>query len=491
MSPEDEDIDGGESEVADQRSARFRFTVHEYDGARGSTLLMVFGSYAEARGFARTKSEETRDRAFRIIDNGDLIAIAMNGNVTDPSGMGPDTDPDTPLPPGPAKWRPWLERHDEERPQSWANWNGYDPGHPPRSAVEFELYSDSEVRGLDRDAGPYRIMNMLAGPLRETALARPVVTLRIHHATSANPKDEDAEHGGRHADEVAALMSLILGIRLRAGDQTRFMDREDDDERAGHPRAQSEVMRPFMLPGAWTPIIGHAKRTADLDELDLLDTYPRLSAAAATALVRAARLYQEGLWTSEREAWLSWLLFTSAIEAAAAVHFDGKEKEWSGVELLRELDPRLAKVCEKFDKKLGGEECVTAVAETQKKLLGATKKFVTFFKDFMPDPPEQRPDECIQDWTWPGLEQPLREIYGLRSTHLHSGIPFPWQLRMPPMPTGNDVPREWFPWHPYDDVPMHLARDPKSVPNTKRPVHLHVFAHIVQGSLLKWWKSTA
>ena len=309
MAPEDdEDIakgDGTSDELMDASS--YRFTVHEYDGGRGSTLLMFFGSYPEAREFARKKSVETRDRAYRIVDNGDLVASAMNGNVTDPSGMNPDTDPDAPLPPGPAKWRPWTERHEKERPQSWANWRAYDPARPARSAEEFELHSDSEIHGLDRDAGPYRIMNMIAGPARDGVLARPVVMVRIQHVTSANPKDEDAEHGGRHVDEIAALMSLVLGIRLRAGDRTRYLDRQGDDE-AGHPRAQSEVLRPFFLPGALTPIIPGAKRTADLDELDLLDSYPRLPAPAASALVRAARLYQEALWNSEREAGLSWLL---------------------------------------------------------------------------------------------------------------------------------------------------------------------------------------
>jgi hypothetical protein len=482
MSPEIDDAGAGRaSEPPD--AASYRFTVHEYDGSRGSTLLMFFGSYAEAREFARGKSEATHDRAYRIFDEGDLVAIAMNGNVTDPSGMGPARDPDAPLPPGRAEWRPWEEQHAEERPQSWANWNAYDREKPPRSAEEYELHSDSEIRGLDRDAGPYRLMNMLAGPPREGVLAHPAITVRVQHVTSANPKDEDAEHGGRHIDEIAALMSLALGIRLRAGDHTRYLDLQGDDP-AGHPRSQSEVVRPVLLPGGRTPIIDHAKRIADLDELGLLDTYPRLSPPAGSALVRAARLYQDALWNSEREPALSWLLFASAIEAAAAVHYEGKEKQWSAVEMLRDLDPRLFRVCEKIS-----EECVKKVAETQKRLLGATKKFVTFVHDFMPDPPAQRPGECIQEWTWAGLEQPLREIYGLRSRHLHSGIPFPWQLRMPPMPGGNGVPREWFPWYPFDDEPMHLARDPKTVPNTKRPVHLHVFAHIVRSSLLKWWAS--
>jgi hypothetical protein len=111
------------------------------------------------------------------------------------------------------------------------------------------------------------------------------------------------------------------------------------------------------LPGSRTPIIGDAKRIADLDELGLLDTYPRLSPPAASALVRAARLYQGALWDSERDAALSWILFASALEAAAGVAYKDKEKQWSAVEMLRELDPRLFKACEP-----GGEKVVKNLA---------------------------------------------------------------------------------------------------------------------------------
>ena len=385
MSPDNDDAGAGR--LGDPTGpASYRFTVHEYDGSRGSTLLMFFGSYPDAREFARQKSEATRGRAYRIFDEGDLVAVAMNGRVTDPSGTAPDRDPDEPLPAGRAEWRPWEDMHAEERPQSWANWNAYDREKPPRSAEEYELYSDSEIRGLDRDAGPYRLMNMCAGSPPEGALAQPVVTVRIEHVTSANPKDQDAEHGGRHIDEIAALMSVALGIRLRAGDRTRYLDRQGDDP-AGQPRAQSEAVRPVLLPGSRTPIIGDAKRIADLDDLNSLDTYRRLSPPAASALVRAARLYQEALWNSEREAALSWILFAFAIEAAAAVQYEGKERQWSAIDMLRDLDKRLAEACEKH----GGEECVKAVAKTQKKLLGATKKFLTFVHEFMPDPRRDDP----------------------------------------------------------------------------------------------------
>ena len=96
----------------------------------------------------------------------------------------------------------------------------------------------------------------------------PLVSPRIE--VRLPPKDQDAEHGGRHIDEIAALMSLALGIRIRAGDRTRALDRQGDDP-AGHPRSQSELVRPVLLPGSRTPIIAQAKRIVDLDEVGLFD----------------------------------------------------------------------------------------------------------------------------------------------------------------------------------------------------------------------------
>jgi hypothetical protein len=118
MRPEDEDVHGSESSGSEPAHGGSRFSVHEYDGVRGSTLHGFSRSYAEARELARRMSEKARDRAFRIVDDGGIVAIAMSGNVTNPSGTGPDRDPDLPPPSNAPKWRPWLERHEEERPQS-------------------------------------------------------------------------------------------------------------------------------------------------------------------------------------------------------------------------------------------------------------------------------------------------------------------------------------------------------------------------------------
>ena len=356
------------------------------------------------------------------------------------------------------------------RPKSWANWHAHLEGRGARSAHEFDLYSDSVVHGTTRDLGPYSVMNLIAGERRETALARPVMALRVRYSADPNPEDADAEHGRRQPDEVAALISLILGIRLKAGGATRHFDFWDKDEPLGAPRAQAEVQTPVLLPGAWTEIIAHARRTADLDELEILDAYPRLDATSAIALMRSARLYQEALWLSEREPWLTWLLLVSAVETAANEHKSASEP--APADLLRELDPKLAAVAIKY-----GEECVRDVANTQRKLLGATKKFLVFLQTFMPEPPILRPDKYRLEWTWDGLSGPLKQVYRLRSEYLHGGVPFPWQLRTAPPPQ-EGVPTERYP-----------VRVEEGVSDPDLPMNVHVFEYIARGALLRWWKS--
>ncbi len=362
-----------------------------------------------------------------------------------------------------------------ERPKSWANWRAHTEGERARTAHEFDLHSDSTIHGTARDFGPYRLMNLRAGERKETALSRPVMVLRAWYSAHPDPREADAEHGKREPDEIAALVSLVLGIRLQAGGETRHLDREDDEEPFGEPRAQAEVQTPVMPQGPWTQVVGHARRTAELCELDLLDTYPLLDATAATALVRAARLYQEALWISEREPWLAWLLLVSAVETAANTH--KHDTGASPADLLRELDPRLAKAAEKY-----GESCVSDIAKTQVKLLGATKKFLDFLEGFLPDAPATRPKEYRLDWTKEGLRGPLKKVYGMRSAYLHAGIPFPWQLRGAPEPCG-DVPTETHP----DHVEEAARRDGTKVSDPSLPMHLHVFEYIARGALLGWW----
>ena len=190
------------------------------------------------------------------------------------------------------------------RPKSWHNWRELEAGRPSNFSAEHELHSDAEVHGLTSDFGPFRLMNPIAGPRRDET-SRPVLVLRIDYHTSAAIQDEDLQYRGGTAEEVASLVSMCLAARMRAGDYTRVFKVGADPR--GEPRANQPVNRPYLAHGSWTPIIARTARTVDLEELALVRTYPKLDAEQATALVRAARLYQDALWVSEREPALTWL----------------------------------------------------------------------------------------------------------------------------------------------------------------------------------------
>jgi hypothetical protein len=469
-------------ELAEARRQN-RYWVSEYDGTRGSTGHGGRPTFADACEMAKELSKEMRDRAFRVLDpDNEIVALAMNGKVTNADGNGPAVDPEGPPPKNAKKHRPWRRKKlGEEQPQSWSNWNARLGGGQPTCAEEFDLYSDSVIHGVERDVGPYRVINLAVGPRQETAIARPVMTLRIGHVTTANPRPQDAEHGGRHPDEIAALISLLLGIRLQAGGSRRFFAFADQDrDPLGRPKAQAEVQEPYLPQGSWTPIIAHAVREAapaDLDELDLLMTFPSLSSEDATALERAARLYQAALWGSEREAMSSWAQLVLAVETLAT---RVAEKDDTPPEaLLKEYDKDLWDICKDY-----GEKCVRRVAESRVPKLAATRKFVGFLKRFLPDPPAERPSSYLQDWSAEGLDEPLKEIYLLRSDYVHSGVPFPWQLYRAPQQFGG-LPVEYLPDEP---VVAAAHRLPKPRLNKTRPVHLHVFAHLVRGAIIRWWR---
>lgn len=370
---------------------------------------------------------------------------------------------------------------EKARPASWANWRKFAETGEPNAGSESYLYSDSAVIGTDSDFGPFRLMNTFAGDVKEMSLARPVIGLRIRNAINPSPNKLDAHYGAKQRDEIAALSSLLLGIRLQSGGDTRWFPWLEDP--LGTPRAEAEVERPFLLPGAWTPIIPSLQRDMDnaasLDGLELLGSYPLLDEDTATALVRAARLYQEAIWVAERDAWLTWLLLVSAVETAADEF--ALDESIPAAELFQSLAPDLFKACQRH-----GDECVADVAKVQLPKLGATRKFLSFLLSFMPGPPLKRAPEYQQEWTQDALRKSLRIVYDMRSKHLHGGKAIPTLVCMAPGPR-HGLPRERV---------QHVQAESKAQPFAKLideslPMYLHVFEHIVRNAILAWWSMCA
>jgi hypothetical protein len=196
----------------------------------------------------------------------------------------------------------------------------------------------------------------------------------------------------------------------------------------------------------------------------------------ATFLVRAARLYRDGILIAETEPELAWLLLVSALEVAAVQ----QQVQSDPAEILREAKPDLVAILDASDPSLTNE-----VAKALARELKATGRFLGFMQRFLPSPPVARPphDWTRIDWTWPTMKKSLSKIYKYRSVALHEGIPFPPPMCDPPM---NE--RDWP--APAEGLPGISSASTGGVwKSDDLPMSLHTFEYIARCSLQSWWAS--
>jgi hypothetical protein len=338
-------------------------------------------------------------------------------------------------------------------PWGWENWQAQMEGLAPHGAVEVACYTDARLSG-DEIIGPYHLLeNYLDDPF---AYLQPSVRMGLvvrieHYRPVADPEDFIDEtweqtdpkvfHGGDGGQELASLLSLALGVRLKAGGIVRVFDPAGDPR--GRPREYLHQV-PYLPPAARSPVLPALIRAGLLgvalnQSVSLLAAYGDLSAEQAIALVRAARSYQEAIWVAESDARQAWLRLVVAVETAAQQWAPGKRP---------------------------------------------TARFVDFCVAFLPRPPRRRP--ASKDWRvdWRQMSDYLRTIYDYRSRDLHDGIPFPTPLCEPPWQYGGRVPNER-PLVPkaFGDSPVWTAE--------KMPMPLHAFEYVVRGALRAWWRSMA
>jgi hypothetical protein len=361
---------------------------------------------------------------------------------------------------------------------SYENWRAALRGARRNDAYEYPLFSDTRIVG-EATFGPYLILNAIADI--EHAPSQAVLVLRAEtHVTwsfaDMSSTDTSRYHGGTECDEIAALISLALGCRLKAGDSTRWFKKGDDPR--GRPWS-------FRLSGRADPVPPHVSHRGALvsrARVDqdiararaLLDKYVAIEPSASIALVRAARLYQEALWISEADAALAWLLLVSAVEVAAnhwrSAALTPREKlTGSKPELERLLIAR------------GGEELADQVAVLIHETLGATSKFVNFCMKHLPAAPEVRPEASEARVRWDSrrlMKEALSQVYNYRSRALHDGTPFPAPMCSPPYPLNDGAERPAF---------GAMGSHGGIWRNEDIPMFLHVFEHIVRGALCAWW----
>ena len=114
-------------------------------------------------------------------------------------------------------------------PPSYENWKSALLEMDVIDGFEVPLFTDAHITGNILDGfGPYKFLNPIAIPTSSDTII-PGVFLRVeNHLELHIPSTEEMGitddihyHGGTLQDEIAALSSLILGIRLKSGGITR------------------------------------------------------------------------------------------------------------------------------------------------------------------------------------------------------------------------------------------------------------------------------
>ena len=373
---------------------------------------------------------------------------------------------------------------------SFKNLKAWADGEQERRASEFVLYSDSHFTGTLPDERPYAFVNLVPGTVMHGNVQE-VLLLRIfwflETSTEWGPvphgTDTSEYHGGLVQDEIAALASLRLGVRLKAGRATREFDLRKDD-RFGEAHA-NRVSLPSMRWGDHGTVLPIAKRTASLDELDHLSDLRLVDKAKYAALVKAARSYQEALWVAENDPAYAWQSLISAMETAA--HCWWVDVDWDEAAVLEDVFetryPDLSESLRQAGNSALFSDVVRQIGPTQQ----ATAKFMKFAMAHKPGPPSLRPPDFAQiKWSNSELKKLLSKVYEHRSIALHSGTPFPGHLCGPP-----DTHPDWEAPAERGSIGEGGSSGGGWWQKEDLPISLNMFTYFVRGCLTNWWDSLA
>lgn len=363
------------------------------------------------------------------------------------------------------------------------NWINRDCGSPISGTFEYPLYSDARfLQSITSSGSPYNFFNTMPSRAEHGYVQASLILRLDDHIQHVRPDhsktDASRYHGGDITDEIAALSSLCVGVRIRAGGISRYFT-NPGKEPLGVPVAWDRRPKPSLDLDKDRLVLPHVVGTRGLNELERLGWLRQLSPDQSIALVRAARLYQDALWIAESEPALAWLMFASALETAAN---QWKSEDGTPVDRHTNSKPELVKIL----KNAGGDDLVQCVALQIEKSLGATKKFVDFTMHFFPEPPKERPREEFQiSWDKKCMKKVLSLIYEYRSNALHGGTPFPAPMCDSPFSNSKNEYAE------KGTIGLAAGSSGGVWKDKDVPINLHVFHHIVRGTLLLWWEKMA
>jgi hypothetical protein len=359
-------------------------------------------------------------------------------------------------------------------PRSFLNWRLFDPVDPSPWISELYLYSDAHFIADAEKIGPYAFLNTIAhGGIGSENLLKPSIALRFRHCIeNSHPNMTSSNfghyHGGTEFDEIAAIVSLELGCRIQAGPVVREF--APDSDPLGRPM-QLHLHKVPTLPRLSTrPLIPRLSGQRDLRDLYVIKRLFELSDEESVAFIKAARLYQQAVWVADTNPELSWILLVSAIEAVMQLG------QVAPIGNVAELRKSYAKATAQIS-----DEQLSPLADALAGLFGSTRKFVAFLVEFFPPPPPDRPSFSQFVFSKPSIRQAATKIYKYRSMALHGGVAFPGPMCTAPMNLDKGI----------EEIPSGLAAYSKGATWMKSdlPCHLHIFEHLVRGSLLNWINS--
>ena len=228
---------------------------------------------------------------------------------------------------------------------NWLNWLNVSDAHNA-TVVEYPLYSDAHITGeFSEGLGPYSFLNTVPFPGGPGIVNAAVILRAAIHLPECLPDmsktDDSLYHGGIWVDELAALTSVALGVRIRAGDETRRFEPGQDPY--GRPCEWQYDPKPIVPVRLNQLILPSVVGKHSMDELKILESIPHIDPDRYISLIRACRSYQNALWIAESEPNLAWLMFVSTLETAADTFVDTTETETSPEERLRKSRPDLIK----------------------------------------------------------------------------------------------------------------------------------------------------
>lgn len=276
-------------------------------------------------------------------------------------------------------------------------------------------------------------------------------------------------------DEVACLLSLITGARMRSGGIVRVF--EPDGDPLGVPNYFAHRPPDWSSPRFPGKRLYPSARGADITNVaKWMQKYEKLGRDDAVVLIRSARQVRDALWVSETDPELCWLLLVSALEAPASRHAIPRGMDPSDM-LTKEMSALAHNV-----EMAGGADLLRVVAAELVPIVKATSRFLNFVDSFCPDPPKLRPLDSVR-LPWGEIRKRVGQVYSYRSKRLHEARPFPKLMCNAPKEAPIVA----------AEVPSALVeRGAASVKGAEPlPMHLHMFGYIARGCILNWWDSRA